>query len=555
MIQFNPLTKLPLLALLLAVAGSTSSWAQSYEDIRLEREARLAVLMQIDDYRVASRLNKQKRRTRFQELFSDDGAFHVLDLPMFNNVSRGASLSPNQYADLYDKCFNINNRSIDVKVNLLTYQQTPEHLEVRAYVTKSFKGSTTGDQWEFEAPIFNRELEMIWLCENHNDVLRFWRGDKEVNNAELEFRLKQVEWHDAQQGKYVTLVDENDLRAESCGELVVVPGKSTGLVIYVSDSPILVIRDSTGTLADTKIEANEFDVVGGPVEVLQATSFESTAERKPWSLSISAGPSKSTLGRLDSDYSEIHAVSSDFFGASIDAKIGFALVQSHDMIFEVYLGTELAARQHRLTANQVFFEEPEVDPDNFTYVRQTYGSQWTESLSEKLGDVTFGLRYLKRREKWSQHDIMRYLGCSVGINQSVISATSFANSASVIRQGFYEDLYGITIDENGIYDFGAYSASGSSANASWSSASCISIHPIYARKRKSTSPWITWLQVGPSLHIRSGLPSESGPFISNSQLRSAFLESNQFSFVNLDLRFGVRKRIGWKTIDPCIQQQ
>jgi hypothetical protein len=125
----------------------------------------------------------------------------------------------------------------------------------------------------------------------------------------------------------------------------------------------------------------------------------------------------------------------------------------------------------------------------------------------------------------------------------------------VIRQGFYEDLYGITIDENGIYDFGAYSASGSSANASWSSASCISIHPIYARKMKSTSPWITWLQVGPSLHIRSGLPSESGPFISNSQLRSAFLESNQFSFVNLDLRFGVRKRIGWKTIDPCIQQQ
>ena len=554
MIQFNPLTKLLILALLLAVAGSTSSRAQSYEDIRLEREARLAVLMKIDDYRVASRLNKQKRRTRFQELFSDDGANHVVDLPMFNNVGRGASLSPNQYADLYDKCFNINNRRIHLNVDLLTYRQTPEHLEVRAYITKSFKGSTTGDQWEFEAPIFDRELEMIWLCQNHNDVLRFWRGDKEANNSELEFRLKQVKWNDAQQGKYVSLVNENDLRAESCGELIVVPGKSSRLAIYVSDSPILVIRDSTGTWADTKIEAKEFDTADGPEEVLRATSFESTAERKPWSLSISAGPSKSTLGRLDSEYSKIHTVNS-LFGAAIDAKIGFALVQSHDMIFEVYLGTELAAQQHRLTANQVFFEEPEVDPDNFAYVRQTYGSQWTESLSEKLGGATFGVRYLKRREKWSQKDIMRYLGFSIGINQSAISATSFANSASVIRQGFYEELYGITIDDNGIYDFGAYSASGSEANASWSSASSLSIHPIYARKRKSTSPWITWLQVGPSIHRRNGLPSESGPFISNSQLRSAFLESNQFSFVNLDLRFGVRKRIGWKTIDPCIQQQ
>ena len=28
------------------------------------------------------------------------------------------------------------------------------------------------------------------------------------------------------------------------------------------------------------------------------------------------------------------------------------------------------------------------------------------------------------------------------------------------------------------------------------------------------------------------------------------LESNQFTFVNLDVRIGIRKRIGWNTIDP-----
>lgn len=554
MIQFNPLTKLPLLALLFTVAGSTSSWAQSYEDLRLEREARLVVLKQIYEYQLTSRLNKPEKRTRFLGLFADNNAKHIVDLPMFNNVGIESFLTPSQYADLYNDYFNSDNRRMTLTPKLLRYRHTPEYIEVRAYVTKSFKGSTTGNQWKFQDPVFDCELEMIWQCQNHTDVLRFWSGEKEFANSELEFRLKQVKWSDAQRGKYVTLVNENDLHAESCGELIVVPGQSSGLAIYVSDSPVLVIRDSTGTLADTRIEAREFETIDSPKEVLGAKSFESTAQRKPWSLSISAGPSKSILGKLESGYSETHDVNL-LFGASIDASIGFALAQSHDMIFEVCLGTEMSAQRHSLVANQVFFEEPEVDPDNFAYTRQTYGSQWTESLSEKLGGATLSLRYLKRRKKWSQNDIIRYLGCSIGINQSVISTTSFDNSASVIRQGFYEELYGITIDENGIYDFGAYSASGSEEDVSWSSAISFSIHPIYARKRKSTSPWITWLQIGPSIHLRNGLPSESGPFISNSQLRSAFLESNQFSFVNLDLRFGVRKRIGWETIDPCIQQQ
>ena len=36
-----------------------------------------------------------------------------------------------------------------------------------------------------------------------------------------------------------------------------------------------------------------------------------------------------------------------------------------------------------------------------------------------------------------------------------------SNSANVYREGLYEDLYGIIIDENHIYDFGSSSISNS----------------------------------------------------------------------------------------------
>ena len=539
--------------MVLVVAGTTSSWAQSYEDIRLEREARFAVLMQIDNYKLASRLNNDKRRVRFQKLFAEDGAQHILDLPMFNNVGQEASLSPSQYADLYDDCFNIDNRRVDVKLNLLSYRRTSEYIEIRAFVTKSFKGSTSANQWKFEDPTFDRELEMVWQCQNHNEALSFWKSEEGAKNSTLEFRLKQVNWGEAQKTEYITLVNENELRAESCGDLLVIPGQSTGLAIYVSESPVLVIRDSTGTLADTKIEARECQATDSPNEVLRARALKSTAQRKPWSWSISAGTSLNTLGRLDSDYSESHTVSS-LFGTSFAARVGFAIEQSHDMIFDVCLGTKVSTHRHSLMADQVYFEEPQIDPDNFAYLRQSYGSQWTESLSEKVGGVTLELRYLKQIERWSANDVITYLGLSVGINHSIVSTISFDNSASVIRQGYYEGLYGITIDENGIYDFGSYSASGAEANTSWSSASAVPIHAICARKRDPLTPWMTWVEVGPSLHFRTGTPSEEGPFISNSQLHSAFHEANRYTFVNLDVQVGIRKRIGWNTIEPCPPQ-
>ena len=557
MIQFNPLTKLPLLALLLTVAGSTSSWAQSHEDIRLEREARLAVYKNVKEYSSNTTMINSNESDDFRGLFSDTAALHVVDLPMFNNARNGESLPVIEYIRLYQSLFNKKTRKMSLSLKNMTYFRSSTHLEIRAFVTKTFKGQTSLNQWRFDDPAFEQNLEMVWHCTNFQDLLNHWANPLDSYNRRkkkptLEFRIQEIVWHTSQQEKWVMLVNEGGLQAETCGEVEIIRGLQPDLAIYVSESPIWVIRDSTGSKSDTKLEVPVFRPDDSPSTILEAQSFKDEAKTRPMSWSLGIGTSTGMLGQVNSNHAENITTRSPM-GASLTASLGWTLLRTSDKIVDVWLGAAASTQRHQLSAERVYFAEADIDPDNFSYLRQTSGAEWDETLSETLGGLSLGLRYLKRIASDPSRPFA-YFGMSSGATYAVHVSTSFDNSSTVVRQGYYEDLFGITIDENGIYDFGTFTASGEASNTSWSSAVAVPIHAVYARKRDALTPWMTWIQVGPSLHFRTGRPSEEGPFVSNSQLRSAFLESNRYSFVNLDFQFGIRKRIGWTTIDPCDPQ-
>lgn len=555
MIQFNPLTKLPLLALLLTVAGSTSSWAQSYEDIRLEREARLAVFLNVDVYTSNSTFDDGFEADEFNALFVDTLAEHVIDFPMLNNVSVGESLPIREYVRKYKSLFRT--RGMPLVMKHMKYNRNSEFLQIRAFVTKTFDGETTTNEWQFDDPLFEQNLEMIWRCTNFKDLLDFWENPMDPTGRrnrkpKLEFKIHEIFWHPSQQEKWVMLVNEGGLQAETCGEPEIIRGSQPDMAIYVSESPIWVIRDSTGSKSDTKLEVPVFGSGDSPSTILEAQSFKDEAKTSPLSWSLGVGTSTGMLGQVNSDHAENITTRSPM-GASLTACLGWTLRRTSDKIVDVWLGSSASTQRHQLSAERVYFEEAHIDPDNFSYLRQTSGADWNETLSETLGSMSLGLRYLKRIASDPSRPI-EYFGMSSGITYAVQASTTFENTSTVVRQGHYEDLFGITIDENGIYDFGTFTASGEASKTSWSSAMSIPIHAVYARKRDALTPWMTWIQVGPSLHFRTGIPSEEGPFVSNSQLRSAFLESNRYSFVNLDVQFGIRKRIGWTTIDPCDPQ-
>ena len=543
--------------MVLVVAGTASSWAQSFEDIRLEREARLAVFQNVKAYSSNASIGNAYEADDFLNLFSDTVANHVVDFPMFNNVEEAELVPIKKYMRMYRSLFKERTRGMSLHLNHMKYQRSGPHLEIRAFVTKTFKGTTPENEWRFEDPLFERNLEIVWRCTDYLDLLNHWENPmdsigRKKRKPKLDFRIQEVRWHASQGQNHVMLVKEAGLEAVTCGEPEIVRGDFQGGAIYVSESPRWVIRDSTGANSDTEILAPYFSASDSPSTILEARSFQTNADKRPWSWSLSTGASGAALKWVDSDHAENIEARSPF-GSSVMASIGWAIEQTHKRVIDLWLGAGASMQRHHLKAQNVYFEEPEIDPDNFTYLRQTNGTQWTESLSETMGTVSLGVRYLERF-KLSEDGSMTYFGVSAGISHSVKTSTSFDNSSSVIRQGYYEGLYGITIDENGIYDFGSYSASGAEANTSWSSASAVPIHGICARKRDPLTPWMTWIEVGPSLHFRTGTPSEEGPFISNSQLHSAFHEANRYTFVNLDVQVGIRKRIGWNTIEPCPPQ-
>ena len=556
MIQFNPLTKLPILALLLAVAGSNSSWAQSYEDIRLEREARLAVFKQVKSYSLHARVETGKT-DKFLGLFSDTSVQHVVDFPMFNNVKTEEFLPVTEYIQKYQSLFTEATRGMALDLKHMKYRRSSDALEIRAFVTKKFRGPTSLNQWRFDNPLFERSLEMVWRCTNFRDLLQYWENPKDSigrnkKKPKLDFKIQEISWHPSQHEKWVMLVNEGGLQAETCGEPEIIRGLQPDLAIYVSESPVWVIRDSTSSKSDTKLQVPVFGSGDSPSTILEAQSFKDEAQTRPISWSLGMGTSTGMLGQLNSDHAENITTRSPM-GASLTANLGWTLLRTSDKIVDVWLGATASTQGHQLSAERVYFEEADVDPDNFSYLRQTSGADWDERLSETLVGLSLGLRYLKRIASDPSRPFA-YFGVSSGATYAVQASTTFDNSSTVVRQGYYEDLFGITIDENGIYDFGTFTASGEASNTSWSSAVAVPIHAVYARKRDALTPWMTWIQVGPSLHFRTGIPSEEGPFVSNSQLRSAFLESYRYSFVNLDVQFGIRKRIGWTIIDPCDPQ-
>lgn len=555
MIQFNPLTKLPILTLLLAMAGSTSSWAQSHEDIRLEREARLAVFKQVNRFSLLASV-EPNRTGEFLSLFADSSSQHVVDFPMFNSVKTVESLPVEEYIQRYQSLFK-KTRWIELDLKNMKYRRTPGALEIRAFVTKKFMGATSLNDWRFDAPLFEQNLEMVWRCNNFKDLLDYWVNPLGANNRKrkkpkLEFKVHEISWHPSQQEKWVMLVNEGGLQAETCGEPEIIRGSQPDMAIYVSESPIWVIRDSTGSKSDTKLEVPVFGSGDSPSTILEAQSFKDEAKTRPLSWSLGVGVSNGMLGQVNSDHAE-NITTRSLMGASLTACLDWTLRRTSDRIVDVWLGAGALTQRHQLSAERVYFEEAHIDPDNFSYLRQTSGADWDETLSETLGGLSLGLRYLKQIASDPSRPFA-YFGVSSGVTYAVHVSTSFNNSSTVVRQGYYEDLFGITIDENDIYDFGTFTASGEASNTSWSSAIAVPIHAVYARKRDILTPWMTWVQVGPSLHFRTGIPNEEGPFVSNSQLRSAFLESNRYSFVNLDVQFGIRKRIGWTTIDPCDPQ-
>ncbi|MAO46622.1 MAG: hypothetical protein CL823_05665 [Crocinitomicaceae bacterium] len=104
------------------------------------------------------------------------------------------------------------------------------------------------------------------------------------------------------------------------------------------------------------------------------------------------------------------------------------------------------------TASSVYSS---VDPDDFEYIRYVTLNDYKEEFDITSLGIGGGVAIGKELEKATI-----WLNLQHSFSKSTNEIT-MSNSANVYREGLYEDLYGIIIDENHIYDFGSSSISNS----------------------------------------------------------------------------------------------
>ena len=417
-------------------------------------------------------------------------------------------------------------------------------------VRKRFLGVTNSDGWKFESPQFTQNLEITWNCTDLSELIGYWasqdRGrSNRVRKPELPFLVSAVEWAESHEDLYVALVDKSNITAEiKCGGNSL-PGPGESLAIYLNENPTWIVRDRDGVVADYTFEAPDFTEVDSTKEVLRPQSLRTAGEQKPWNFALFGGITQLATGTVSSSMFESATLQSSV-GFGLGASGGYSILRSHKDKLDLFSTCAFTSRKLSVGVATLGYSYDDVDPDNFAYERLTAGTNWSEDLSETSVVFGVGTRYLRRiidNPSGSQW----HAGAAIETYVGLVSETHFSNQAEAVFSGFYEDLYGITIDENGIYDFGTFSTTGE-GDKSWARAYGFPVRGVLGYKTNELSALSFLLELGPTLHVRNGNALDQPDFLTPDGLNSVVHQSDNVRFVTLDCRMGIRKRIGWASL-------
>ena len=185
----------------------------------------------------------------------------------------------------------------------------------------------------------------------------------------------------------------------------------------------------------------------------------------------------------------------------------------------------------------------EVDPDNFGYERIVLLSDFSEEVSFsslKLG-LSLSKNYQLRQSNW-------WLGIRGGGYQSFAVGANFSNQCDINRSGYYEDLYGIVIDDNGIYDFGDQSLNGvGSLDQKINSQSIFSDVAVSYR----TNVWSFHGFAGYRF-VRLALGEvEDGIWYDSPALPSVLEQMDHIYWSSINIGFGITRRLAKQSTDTC----
>ena len=541
----------------------TALWSQSDAalDLRLEREARYQAWKVLNRYQQYHNLDDLKAQNRFKLLFADEANL-ALDIPFYNhNGDNRTTLDLDGYVANYAEFFALSpTKSVTVTPVNIQANGLDDKLTLEVSFTKQFNGQACIEELPdkpFMACPEIQYLVMTIAVSNGSELKEYWRNPKDKSGfvqrkPKLEFAITGVRWSDLQVPYYLQLVDRSGVDSLEflCGEAIT--DVSDHLVLLKGESPYWVVRDQEGKRPDSEIEAKQHNAGTPPKEIVQPYSILKDTKRAPFSLHAGVALMGGSQASVE-DASNNSAQWTSKTGQSAQLGIGYAFVQSNACIWDVHVSAGFSKTAYQFESATLNYATAATDPDGFDYVRLTRAEQWQETLTEQVFHSEVALMVLWNTSKSRQDRKSNWwLGARYGYSYGLWSQTSFTAQATLDHRGYYPELYGITIDESGVYDFGAHSGTGQ-GESEWKGASQHQGSIVVGLQFKKQPAWMLLGHLGGAYLSRSNDDGTSAYVVGTDQLNAGIHQANTLGLSTWTAGLGVRKRLGFKYLGktPC----
>ena len=440
-------------------------FAQDNTEDAKHQEIIMSVLQQINEYESASSFAGERRITQFQDLFVDLNTQVVNDIPAIGDYE--ARISIENYISKMRKHYIRIGVDIEIheisKINFIDDNKG----DLSVFLTKKVRGPSTREAFKISEKYdgnietdtyyieYEDEFELEMKFEFNNGSVLI----SDIILAEPKGRLLVIAPHSKKglMGKKLTPVDEikivkDGVEIQLSGYFYSIPNVTSKTNISISSADETLIGSKTISLKtynntdETHMFKLPFTKTMGDVHVfgLLAPSF----------LSVNSNSYKAKESNLSSTSYGLSISYSldDVFWKTLEAK------KKKKMSLYVKGGLIKDNFDYELTIPTFTETYADIDSDGGSYERTVLLENFSENQIIDLQSMFIQLE--SRIKAFTVGKWDGIVSISVGIGHVItVNSATYSNSADATYSGYYEDLFGITMAENGVYDFGNFNVS------------------------------------------------------------------------------------------------
>lgn len=439
---------------------TNSLYSQINLDFRTQQKINLEVLELIEFYTANLNLSKDEfghKKMRFESCFADSATIFN---DFMSNKDFGKQISYKRYAKLYKRTYFRNNiesnvvpRSIS---NIKMINQKEGYIDV--VVRKTIKGRNRKGVLYIDT--FDLVFSTNINISNIKKIGTSLTSIKPLNSygsycqlllkKKIPFSKKETEILNN-----IELYVYNNASIESKRKLI--KDDSTNLYfikrVYLDSSLYLILKSDQYILNNNNVaslfkEPPPNDAIDENIRVLHVRQSIFTIEPHIGYSFFS----KASL-KINSDVGKINPIRNSSYSLGVD--FGFRLFFNKDSKIHFFLKTGLSYSyfDFLILMNEYSYHYNDIDPDDYLYLRTNSFSNINENFIIKSIQVPI---YLTLNIKLAKN-YMAFIDMGGGILLNMDAMSNISTQA--LYSGYYQDLYGIDIAENGVYDFGLYNLS------------------------------------------------------------------------------------------------